>query len=109
MPRLSTHVLDTSRGKPAAGMEVRLYRCHAEARKLMTTAATNADGRLVAAEDAAPGTYELVFTVGAYFGLTLEAAFLTDVVVRFQIAEGAGSYHVPLLVSPYGYTTYRGS
>ncbi len=106
MARLSTHVLDTSQGKPAAGMEVRLFREAA----LVVATQTNADGRtdapLLAGETIPSGTYELVFSVGAYFP---ESNFLEDVVVRFRIVDPAGNYHVPLLVSPYGYTTYRGS
>lgn len=106
MARLSTHVLDTSRGRPAAGMTVRLYRDSA----LLAEAKTNADGRtaepLLAGDSIPTGTYELIFSVGAYFG---SSPFLEDVVVRFRIADAAGNYHVPLLVSPYGYTTYRGS
>ncbi|MDR3700903.1 MAG: hydroxyisourate hydrolase [Candidatus Sulfopaludibacter sp.] len=106
MARLSTHVLDTSRGKPAAGMTVRLYRDGA----LLATTETNSDGRttepLLAGDTIPTGTYELIFSVGAYFG---SSPFLEDVVVRFRIADPAGNYHVPLLISPFGYTTYRGS
>lgn len=109
MARLSTHVLDTSRGRPAAGMRIRLYRNS----ELLATVETNADGRTgepLLAEDSIPtGTYDLVFSVGAYFGSLPEPPFLEDVVVRFRIADPAGDYHVPLLVSPFGYTTYRGS
>ncbi|HTS66409.1 MAG TPA: hydroxyisourate hydrolase [Candidatus Acidoferrales bacterium] len=97
MARLSTHVLDTAGGRPAAGVEVRFQG---------KTIKTGADGRAVLGEDLPPGIYELVFAVGAYFGT---AQFLDEVVVRFRIAEGEERYHVPLLVSPYGYTTYRGS
>ncbi len=106
MARLSTHVLDTSRGKPAAGMQIRLYRDS----ELLAKVQTNADGRtnepLLAGDAIPPGVYELVFSVGAYFE---SSPFLEDVVVRFRISESAGNYHVPLLVSPFGYTTYRGS
>ena len=113
MPRLSTHVLDTSRGKPAAGMQVRFYVFRGEARELLTASETNSDGRLLVCESTAAGTYELVFAAGAYFRACGEALtdppFLDDVVVRFGISETAGNYHVPLLVSPYGYSTYRGS
>jgi 5-hydroxyisourate hydrolase len=102
MARLSTHVLDTSQGKPAAGVQVRLYRDGG----LIAEVETNADGRAVAAENLAAGTCELVFSVGAYFGAS---PFLDEVVVRFRISDAGVNYHVPLLVSPYGYTTYRGS
>ena len=113
MARLSTHVLDTSRGKPAAGMQIRLYANSL----LLVTAVTDPDGRtsepLLAGDSIPTGTYELVFAVGAYFGAAGEALpdppFLDEVVVRFGIADSHGNYHVPLLVSPYGYSTYRGS
>lgn len=114
MGRLTTHVLDTSGGKPAAGMAVRLLAATGET---LLSASTNADGRLdaPALEGAAfaPGRYRLIFAVGAYFrgqGISLpEPAFLEDVEIAFGIADGSAHYHVPLLVSPYGYSTYRGS
>lgn len=116
MGRLTTHVLDTARGQPGAGMTIELY-ATAPKRRLITTAQTNADGRcddpLLDGEDCAPGVYELVFHAGAYFaaaGIDLpDPPFLDRVVVRFGIADGEAHYHVPLLVSPWGYTTYRGS
>ena len=110
MPSLSTHVLDTSRGKPAAGIVVELMN---GGRQLLKAAATDADGRVPrdAFGEIPPGVYELVFRAGEYFrargAKPDEPAFLDDVVIRFGVAEG--SYHVPLLLSPYGYTTYRGS
>jgi 5-hydroxyisourate hydrolase len=104
MARLSTHVLDTSAGRPARSVTVRLY---GSARELRGTATTDGDGRALLAEDLAPGVYELVFGIGAYYG-TGRDGFLDDVVVRFAIGSES-KYHVPLLVSPYGYTTYRGS
>jgi 5-hydroxyisourate hydrolase len=115
MGRLTTHVLDTAAGKPAAGLRVELYR-HDGAPVAIASAITNADGRLDAPllEGAAfrPGRYELIFHVGDYFrarGTALpDPAFLDIVPLRFGIAEDA-HYHVPLLVSPYGYSTYRGS
>ena len=115
MGRLTTHVLDTAAGKPAAGLRVELYR-HDGAPVAIASAVTNADGRLDAPllDGAAfrPGRYELVFHVGDYFrarGTALpDPAFLDIVPLRFGIAEDA-HYHVPLLVSPYGYSTYRGS
>jgi 5-hydroxyisourate hydrolase len=99
MARLSTHILDTSRGRPAAGVEVRLYDA---SHSLLKTVTTDADGRALVEEDLAAGVYELVFAVGV-------SSFLDEIVVRFGIAAGEARYHVPLLVSPYGYTTYRGS
>lgn len=105
---LTTHVLDTARGRPAAGVEIELTRL-ADG-ELLRTATTNADGRtdepLIAAGELRPGEYELVFAVGDYFG---ERAFLDRVPVRFSIADPAAHYHVPLLVSPWSYSTYRGS
>lgn len=101
---ISTHVLDTANGRPAAGMRVRLYR----AGELLADAVTNDDGRVKPLlTHANEGVYEAVFSVGEYFG-SVGTPFLGDVVVRFGAAEGR-DYHVPLLVSPFGYTTYRGS
>jgi len=109
MARLSTHVLDTANGRPAAGMRVRLYVC--EPRRLAETVWTNADGRAeVAGDTLKPGVYERVFSVADYFALPGDAPpFLGEVVVRFGVADEASNYHVPLLVSPFGYSTYRGS
>ena len=99
MARLSTHILDTAKGRPAPGVEVRLYD---SARALITTVSTDSDGRALVHENLAPGVYDLVFAVHA-------SDFLDEIVIRFAIAAGEAKYHVPLLVSPYGYTTYRGS
>jgi 5-hydroxyisourate hydrolase len=115
--RLTTHVLDTASGQPGAGLVVELFRIDGEARRLLARLTTNDDGRtpapLLAGSDLVRGIYELVFDVGAYFrarGVALtEPAFLDLVPVRFGIADPARHYHVPLLVSPYGYSTYRGS
>jgi 5-hydroxyisourate hydrolase len=107
MARLSTHVLDTAAGRPAAGMRVRLYLV--EGRRLIHESKTNADGRIGEALEVEPGVYELVFSVKEYFGGVESLPFLGEVVVRFGIAEAGGKYHVPLLVAPHGYTTYRGS
>ncbi len=98
---LTTHVLDTARGRPAAGVEISLCR----AREVVRTVATDADGR-ARLGDVEAGEYELVFAVGAYFG---SAEFLDRVPVRFRIADPHAHYHVPLLVSPWSYATYRGS
>jgi 5-hydroxyisourate hydrolase len=114
--RLTTHVLDTATGKPAAGLSIALYRLDGQARSHLKTVATNADGRcdapLLAGEEFATGEYELVFAAGDYLrksGAKLaEPAFLDIVPIRFGMAEPA-HYHVPLLLSPYGYSTYRGS
>jgi 5-hydroxyisourate hydrolase len=117
MPRLSTHVLDTSRGTPAAGIPVELHFVADGQRRLLAAAITNADGRtdapLLTAERLDVGVYELTFRTREYLsrsGATLtDPPFLDDIVVRVGIADPAGSYHVPLLLSPYGYSVYRGS
>jgi 5-hydroxyisourate hydrolase len=98
MARLSTHILDTAKGRPAAGVEVRLFDA---SRTLLKAVTTDSEGRALVDEDLAAGVYELVFAVSS--------DFYDQVVVRFRIAEGEPRYHVPLLLSPYGYTTYRGS
>jgi len=110
MGKLTTHVLDTAKGMPGAGIAVELYRLEGQAGTLLAKATTNRDGRtdapLLEAEKLRPGTYQLVFHVGAYFGAQ---GFLDAVPIRFKIADAAAHYHVPLLCSPWGYTTYRGS
>ena len=117
--QLTTHVLDVSRGRPAEGVEVELLR-HAPGGGVpepLTRARTNADGRtdepLLAAGELLPGDYELVFDVGTYFeahGLVeSDHPVLGRVPVRFGVADAAAGYHVPLLVSPWAYSTYRGS
>ena len=116
MGRLTTHVLDTAAGIPAQGMRIELR--HIEGASPATASfQTNADGRLAGpmleGDDLAAGRYELRFHVGDYFrarGATLpDPAFLDVVVIRFGIADAAQHYHVPLLVSPWSYSTYRGS
>jgi 5-hydroxyisourate hydrolase len=98
---LSTHVLDTARGRPAAGVAIELRRGDD-----VITATTDEDGRARLLEETPAGEYELTFAVGDYFG---ERAFLDRVPVRFSIADPGAHYHVPLLVSPWSYSTYRGS
>jgi 5-hydroxyisourate hydrolase len=115
--RLTTHVLDTAQGCPAGGVAIELWRLDpGGARELLKTVRTNADGRTDApllADDLAVGAYELVFAVGAYFAgqpvATSAPPFLDRVPVRFTIADPRAHYHVPLLVSPWAYSTYRGS
>lgn len=114
--KLTTHVLDTARGKPAAGMRVELYRVYAQGVLELEKTVTNADGRspspLVFGEAMIPGTYRLLFHVGEYFareGLPDAKRFLDVVPVQFTIDDPAKTYHVPLLVSPWAYSTYRGS
>lgn len=117
MGRLTTHVLDTHAGCPAAGLRVELYRVEDGALAPLVDALTNADGRLDApllqGEALPTGRYELRFHAGAYFaarGVPLaDPPFLDVVPVVFAIAEPRGHYHVPLLVSPWSYSTYRGS
>jgi len=117
MARLSTHVLDTMLGRPAAGIPIDLHRLAGGDRVPVAAAVTNADGRtdapLLSGERLEPGVYELTFRVGDYLrraALSLpDPPFLDDVVVRVGIAEAAGNYHVPLLLSPHGYSVYRGS
>lgn len=108
MSTLTTHVLDATRGCPARGMKIELWSL--DPSKLLKTVQTNSDGRLDAPlldENAmAAGAYELVFYVGDYFG---EKRFLDRVPVRFIISDASAKYHVPLLVSPWAYSTYRGS
>ncbi|WP_152047241.1 hydroxyisourate hydrolase [Aureimonas psammosilenae] len=114
--RLTTHVLDTALGKPAAGLALTLFRLDGDKRQEIVRATTNADGRcdapLLSGEAFRTGRYELVFEAGTYLrntqGPLAEPLFLDDVVIRFGIAESA-HYHVPLLLSPFGYSTYRGS
>ena len=117
MARLSTHVLDTSRGTPAAGLAVELHALRGAERTLVAAGVTNSDGRtdgpLIAGDRIEPGIYELTYQAGSYFqrtGVTLtDPPFLDVVVIRFGISDPDGQYHVPLLLSPYGYSTYRGS
>lgn len=117
MGRLTTHVLDTALGCPGAGMELALFRLNGGGRALMRATQTNADGRcdkpLLEGADFLVGEYELVFQAGEYFktcSVALpEPPFLDEVVVRFGIADPEQHYHVPLLISPWSYSTYRGS
>lgn len=115
--RISTHVLDNVSGKPAQGVTISLYEIGASARSLLAKAVTNADGRtdqpFVSGAPLRIGTYELQFEVAAYFAANKTAqadpAFLEIVPIRFSVAEAEGHYHVPLLVTPWSYSTYRGS
>ena len=117
MARLSTHVLDLCRGGPAWGIRIELYRVTGDRRELIRAATTNRDGRtdepLLSADSLPGGVFELVFHAAEYFravGTPLaDPPFLDRVAIRFGIDPAAGSYHVPLLLSPYSYSTYRGS
>ena len=108
MSQLTTHVLDTMRGRPAAGITIQLWSL--DPSKMLRSVQTNSDGRtdapLLSGDEMKPGNYELIFFVGDYFG---ERRFLDRVPVRFVISDATAKYHVPLLVSPWSYTTYRGS
>ncbi|WP_394181938.1 hydroxyisourate hydrolase [Yoonia maritima] len=110
---LTTHVLDTASGLPAAGMTVDLYCLDDGAREHLVTMVTNDDGRtdspILPANAFTTGKYELVFQAGAYFARTEDISFLDDIPIRFGINDPASHYHVPLLVSPFSFSTYRGS
>lgn len=117
MGRLTTHILDTAGGCPAAGVPIELFALSGDDRRAVISASTNDDGRcdapLLEGDAFQPGIYELVFHVGDYLrakGTALPSpAFLDTVPIRFGIASAEEHYHVPLLISPYGYSTYRGS
>jgi len=118
MTGLTTHVLDTASGKPAEGLRIDLFHLDGDVRRQIKTVHTNADGRvdggpILAGESFKAGTYELLFHAGDYLraaGIALpHPAFLDLVPIRFGIADETAHYHVPLLISPYGYSTYRGS
>ncbi|HEX7958263.1 MAG TPA: hydroxyisourate hydrolase [Pyrinomonadaceae bacterium] len=113
MSGITTHVLDTARGLPAAGVPVTLEAKGAEGWRVIGRGATDADGRL---RDLLPtdfpleaGDYRLTFDAGAYLAAAGAGGFYTEVVVSFVVRDPAAHYHVPLLLSPYGYSTYRGS
>jgi 5-hydroxyisourate hydrolase len=110
---ISTHVIDTSIGRPAAAVAVRLQRRDASGWANVSETTTDADGRVPVlvplGAAAGAGNYRLVFDVGGYFGTRGQDSFYTQVTIDFTIRDTASHYHVPLLVSPYGYSTYRGS
>ena len=110
MGRISTHVLDIARGKPAEGIAVALNR----GESLIASTTTNSDGRtdapLLSGDELAIGEYELTFQAGPYLRSTHgEPLFLDVISIRFNVADPTGNYHVPLLLAPHGYSTYRGS
>ena len=107
--KLTTHVIDTSKGRPASGITIELHRIENSTLTLVSRAVTGAQGRtdqpLMGGDTMSPGLYELHFHFGEYF----KEGFLEIVPVRFRIADPSGHYHVPLLCSPWSYSTYRGS
>ncbi len=115
--RLTTHVLDTARGKPAAGVKILLYRVTGNSHKKIAETVTNADGRtdapMLEGKAFTEGSYELVFCAGDYLRSTGQAAgevlFLDQIPIRFGVPDAGQHYHVPLLISPFAYSTYRGS
>src|SRR6185436_2142739 len=114
--KLTTHVLDTAAGKPAAKMKIELWSVGAEKHEMIKVVATNSDGRvdapLLEGDALTTGTYQLVFHVGAYFRDQHHAdaeKFLKFVPINFIVSDASANYHVPLLVSPWAYSTYRGS
>ena len=121
MSAITTHVLDTAVGCPAAGMNVRLEHVATAGSEAIATATTDSGGRIssLGPERIEPGTYQLVFDTGGYLSRqrdnggrdtdTGTAAFFPEVTVTFTVADGGGHYHVPLLMSPFGYSTYRGN
>jgi len=117
MGKLSTHVLDVAQGKPGVGVAVELYAVNGTQKTLLCSMVTNQDGRcdepLLQGDDMRIGQYELVFAAGDYFaaqGVQLpQPRFLDRVTIAFGIADPAQNYHVPLVVSPWAYSTYRGS
>ncbi len=114
---LTTHVLDTARGIPAAGIKIELYRVSGNSHKKIAEAVTNSDGRtdapILDADKFKEGAYELIFFVDAYLrdhgNATDDILFLSQIPIRFGINDANDHYHVPLLLSPFGYSTYRGS
>ncbi len=118
MARISTHVLDIALGRPAAGMRIELFACPTDCRKLIQSAATNADGRtdepLFSATIISAGTYELDFHAGDYFrnsesGSVAPPPVFDVITIRFDVTDPESNYHIPLLLARNGYTTYRGS
>jgi 5-hydroxyisourate hydrolase len=119
MGKLTTHVLDTAQGKPAANLTIELWSVDPNSRQksLLKTVTTNADGRtdapLLTDTELVVGIYELVFAIGPYFAQRVDALpdppFLDRVPIQFGIADATAHYHVPLLASPWSYSTYRGS
>lgn len=111
MATVSTHVLDVARGRPAEGIVVGLFALEEGHRRHVATAHTNADGRTgePLATELPAGNYELLFAVADYFAREGTETFFDAIPIRFRIGDADARYHVPLLLSPWGYSTYRGS
>ena len=111
MSHVTTHVLDTGSGKPAAGVAVTLHRLDGDQWVQIAEGATDADGRIkqLGPERLPTGTYRLAFDTGKYFAATATATFFPEVTLTFGVVESEAHYHVPLLLSPFAYSTYRGS
>ena len=114
MGKLTTHILDTSMGTPAKAVEIKLYKRNDSSLKLINSAKTNEDGRcnepLLSGNLFEEGCYEIEFNIGHYYATKdIDCPFLKDVVIRFYISNSDENYHVPLLISPFSYSTYRGS
>ena len=114
MGKLTTHILDTSMGTPAKEVEIKLYKRNDSSLKLINSARTNEDGRcnepLLSGNLFEEGCYEIEFNIGHYYAIKdIDCPFLKDVVIRFYISNSDENYHVPLLISPFSYSTYRGS
>ena len=114
MGKLTTHILDTSMGTPAQGVEIKLYKRNDSSLRLINSAKTNEDGRcnepLLSGDLFEEGCYEIEFNIGHYYATKeIDCPFLKDVVIRFYISNSDENYHVPLLISPFSYSTYRGS
>ena len=114
MGKLTTHILDTSMGTPAQGVEIKVYKRNDSSLKLINSAKTNEDGRcnepLLSGDLFEEGCYEIEFNIGHYYATKeIDCPFLKDVVIRFYISNSDENYHVPLLISPFSYSTYRGS
>jgi 5-hydroxyisourate hydrolase len=108
---ISTHVLDTSRGEPARGVRVCLFYIDGDERKLIATGETDPDGRIapIFGGELEPATYVLLFSAGAYFKAAGVDTFFDEIPVRFLITQSERKLHIPLLLAPFGYSTYRGS
>jgi 5-hydroxyisourate hydrolase len=113
MSAITTHVLDTARGRPAGGVPVVLERRDGESWALVGGGSTDSDGRarslLAEGQSLLPGTYRLVFNTAVYFRTSGGAAFFPEVQIVFEVGDPSQHYHIPLLLSPFGYSTYRGS